>query len=70
MRDAITALFATLTEAFTPIVGQPTDDDIFRMREVLMPALNDLQYDMMPAPNAITHNLVRLIQESTSYAHT
>ena len=43
MTDAITALFATLTEAFTPIVSQPTDDDIFRMREVLMPALNDLQ---------------------------
>ena len=70
MTDAITALFATLTEAFTPIVGQPTDDDIFRMREILMPALNDLQYDMMPAPHAITHNLVGLIQETSSYSHT
>ena len=66
----IAAIFAMATTNFDAIIGQPTDDDIFRIREVLMPLLHDISYDMAKVAGTTTHNLVGLIQEATSYATT
>ena len=62
----IAAIFAMATTNFDAIIGQPTDDDIFRIREVLMPLLHDISYDMAKVAGTTTHNLVGLIQEATS----
>ena len=35
--EEITALFTTAAATFTPITGQPTDDDLTALREVLYP---------------------------------
>ena len=65
---AITLLLAKATEEFAPIVGQPTDDNIFDMREVLMPILFNIEYALVVPVGSNAHNLVGLIQETTSYA--
>lgn len=66
---AITLLLAKAREEFTPVVGQPTDDDIFRMREALMPLLHNIEYANFVPAGANAHNLVGLIQETTSYVN-
>jgi hypothetical protein len=67
MADTIALLFATATERFTRNVGQPTDNNIFCICEVLMPPLHNLDYNMQCAVKANAHNLVGLIQETASY---
>ena len=42
---ATALLFATASNEFTPIVGKPTDDDIFNITKVLYPLLHNLKYD-------------------------
>jgi len=58
---AITLLFAKATEDFTRMIGQPTDDDIFNMREVLMPILHNIKYANFVPPGGNAHNLVGII---------
>ena len=41
---AITLLLAKATEEFPHIIGQPTDDDIFKIRKALMPILHNIKY--------------------------
>ena len=67
---AISALLAKAAESHPHISGQPSDDDIFKMTEVLYPILHNAKYDMIVVPGHINHNLVGLIQHTTSYAAT
>ncbi len=60
--DAITVLFAEAAAAVTPIVGNPTDDDLTAIRKILMPVLLGVPYD-----TAGPHNLVRLIMPKVAY---
>jgi hypothetical protein len=58
----ITALFATAAAAFQPIAGQPSDDDITNLREMLYSLLLEIPYDKDRA-----HNLISLLEPSTAY---
>ena len=42
--EEITAIFATAAAAFQPIVGQPSDDDLTALRDILYPLLLDIPY--------------------------
>jgi hypothetical protein len=53
---------------FSPIISQPMVNGIFCIHEVLMPTLHDIDFDMERTQG--NHNLVGLIQETTSYAAT
>ena len=64
---AITLLLAKATEEFPHIIGQPTDDDIFKIREALMPILHNIEYANFVPAGGNAHNLVGLIQETASY---
>jgi len=64
---AITLLLAKATEEFSPIIGQPTDDDIFKIREALMPILHNIEYANFVPAGGNAHNLVGLIQETAAY---
>jgi hypothetical protein len=64
---AITLLLAKATEDFPHIIGQPTDDDIFKIREALMPILHNIEYANFVPTGGTAHNLVGLIQETASY---
>ncbi len=44
---AITLLFKEATEAFTPIKGKPTNDNILAICESLLPLLMDIPYDLL-----------------------
>ena len=63
--EEIAALFAMVASAFQPIVGQPSDDDLTALRDVLYPLLLDIPYDKDG-----THNLIGLIKPRTSYTAT
>jgi len=67
--DAITALFAEAAIAFTPITGNPTDDDLTALREILTPLLFDIPYDeagpLVGPP--FMHNLIGLIEPEAAY---
>ena len=63
--EEITTLFATAATTFQPITGQPTDDDLTALRDVLYPLLLDIPYDMDG-----THNLIGLIEPTPSYTTT
>ena len=60
-------LFATASKEFTPIVGKPTDDDIFNITKVLYPLLHNLKYNEFIVAGAIEHNLVGLLQLTAIY---
>ena len=57
-------LFADLVSTFESISGQPTDSDIFKMREVISEVLYQIPYD---DENGV-HKLVVLIQDKESYS--
>ncbi len=63
--EEITTLFTTTAASFQPIVGQPTDDDLTAIRDLLYPLLLDIPYD-----EAGTHNLIGLIEPTTTYTAT
>ena len=44
---AISALLAKAAESHPRISGQPTDDDIFKMTEILYPILHNAKYNMI-----------------------
>ena len=51
--EEITALFATAAAAFPTITGQPTDDNLTALRDVLYPLLLDIPYNMNGPDNLI-----------------
>jgi len=67
---ATTLLIATASENFTPIVGKPTDNDIFNITKVLYPLLHSLKYDKFTVAGAGVQddNLIGLLQLDTIYA--
>lgn len=67
--EEITAAFATAATVFTPIVGQPNDDDLTRLRDTIYPLLLDIPYDdEPPVAGVFRHNLIGLIEPTLSYA--
>ena len=62
--EEIHTLFAEALAAFEPIVGQPSDADLFRLREAISPILLNIPYDMV---NGGADNLVGLIMPTATY---
>jgi hypothetical protein len=61
--EDVSTLFSDLGSTFEPIIGQPTDFDIVKMREVISEVLYQIPYDDKKGE----HNLVGLIQDKESY---
>ena len=66
--EEITTLFASAAASFPAIVGQPTDDDLTAMHEVLHPLLLDIPYDRGTGPGELNHNLIGLIEPTATYS--
>ena len=64
---ATTLLIATASKNFMPIIGKPTDDDIFNITKVLYPLLHSLKYDEFTVAGVQDHNLIGLLQLDTIY---
>ena len=64
LHDEISTLFFKSLENFEPISGQPTDSDLVEICKILSQILLVIPYD---EENGI-HNLVGLIQDTTTYA--
>ena len=45
MPNTITLLFREARDAFPPLEGKPTDDDLLSIRETLLPILMEIPYD-------------------------
>jgi hypothetical protein len=63
--EEITTLFAMAATLFQPITGQPTDNDLTAIWDLLYPLLLDIPYN-----EAGTHNLIGLIEPTTTYTVT
>ena len=66
--EEITALFADASAKFAPILGNPKDDDLTALREVLTPLLLSIPYDEDGA--APLHNLIGIIEPPATYLAT
>ena len=70
---AIDTLLAKVAKSHPRILGQPTDDDIFKMTEVLYPILHNTKYNMITVPGHqlqpcgpdSTHNKLRGYMDRT-----
>jgi hypothetical protein len=45
--EAITLLFREVCEAFPPLEGKPSDDNLTTIRETLLPILMEIAYDQL-----------------------
>lgn len=61
--EDITALFAGARDKIPPFIGQPTDQSIHDVKEVLLPILLEIPYDRSDGK----HNLVGLLVDSADY---
>ena len=64
---ATTLLFTTAAGNHPPIIGQPTDDDLFALQKKLYPLLHNLKYDEVVVPGVNNHNLIGLAQNAATY---
>ncbi len=70
MAAYIKKLLKKAAESHPHIIGQPTDDDIFKMMELLYPILHNANYDMITVADQVNHNLINFIQHNVSYTAT
>jgi hypothetical protein len=61
--DAITLLFKEAFDVFPPIKGKPTNDDLLAIREVLLPILMVIPFDLFRG----VHSLTALLTDDTKY---
>ena len=52
--EAITLLLKEASDAFPPIDGKPTNDDLLAIQEVLLPILMLIPYDQLMAIHSLT----------------
>ena len=62
--EAITLLFREAHEAFPPLKGKPSDDDLTTIRETLLPILMEIPYDQLGG----VHSLTAILTEPGRYA--
>jgi hypothetical protein len=62
--NAITLLFKEARDAFPPLGGKPTGDNLLSIRETLLPILMEVPYDQLGG----VHSLTSLITEDLRYA--
>jgi hypothetical protein len=62
--NAITLLFKEARDAFPPLMGKPTDDDLLSIREMLLPILVEIPYDQLGG----VHSLTAIITDGVRYA--
>ena len=61
---AITLLFRVAREAFPPLEGKPSDDNLTTIRETLLPILMEIPYDQLGG----VHSLMAILTEPGRYA--
>ena len=62
--NAITPLFKEAWDAFPPLEGRPTDNDILAIQETLLPILMEIPYDLLRG----VHSLTAIITDGVRYA--
>ena len=60
----ITLLFKEARDAFPPLEGKPTDNDLLLIRETLLPILMEIPYDQLGG----VHSLTAIITDRVRYA--
>jgi hypothetical protein len=61
--NVITLLFKEARDAFPPLDGKPTEEDLLSIRETLLPILMEVPYDRLGG----VHSLTSLITEDVRY---
>jgi hypothetical protein len=61
MPDAITRLFKEAHDAFPPLEGEPSNNDILAIRETLLPLLMVIPYDQLNGVHSLTAILTKAV---------
>ena len=64
MPEAITLLFREAREAFPPLKGKPSDNDLTTIRETFLPILMEIPYDLLGG----VHSLMAILTDPGRYA--
>ena len=62
--NAITLLFKEARDAFPPLEGKPTNDNLLSIQETLLPILMEIPYDQLWG----VHSLTAIITDGVRYA--
>ncbi len=62
--NAITLLFREARDAFPPLEGKPTDNNLLSIRETLLPILMEIPYNQLGG----VHSLTAIITDGVRYA--
>jgi hypothetical protein len=62
--NAFTLLFKEARDAFSPIEGKPTNNDLLSIQETLLPILMEVPYNQLGG----VHSLTSLIMDDVRYA--
>jgi hypothetical protein len=62
MPDAITRLFKEAHDAFPPLEGKPSNDDLLAIRETLLPLLMVIPYDNLNGVHSLTAILTKTVK--------
>jgi hypothetical protein len=62
--EAIMLLFREAREAFPPLEGKPSDDNLTTIRETLLPILMEIPYDQLGG----VHSLTAILTDPGRYA--
>ena len=65
MPKGITLLFREARDAYPPLKGKPSDDDLTTIRETLLPILKEIPYDQLGG----VHSLTAILKDPGRYAN-
>jgi hypothetical protein len=62
MPDAITRLFKEAHDAFPPLKGKPSNNDLLAIRETLLPLLMVIPYNQLKGVHSLTAILTKAVK--------
>jgi hypothetical protein len=67
MPDTITPLFKEAYDAFPPLKGKPSDDDLLAIREALLPLVMVFPYDQLNGVHSLTAILTKAVMYEANH---
>ncbi len=62
MPDKITRLFKEAHDAFPPLNGKPSNDDLLAIQKILLPLLMVIPYDQLNRAHSLTAILTKVVK--------
>jgi hypothetical protein len=67
MPDTITRLFKEAHDAFSPLKGKPSNDDLLAIQETLLPLLMIIPYNQLNGVHSLTAILTKAVKYGANH---